>query len=149
MRTIWFEIREQGIKGEALLLKGLRGLPFGSYRADIFSENKRTNQQNRYLHAVFSLCVKGLRDGGYDEIRDLEDAKWFYKKMYLKYEKVNEQNSEIYEVIRKTSTLSKDDMGDLIDKVRDHQLEWFGNYIPTPEEWKENKQKWGLSALAV
>lgn len=150
MREFFITIsQEKQIKGEHLLLKALRSLKPGLYKAQLFSQNKRSSQQNRYEHAVFNLCVKGLRDGGYNEIYDLEDAKLFYKKLFLSYEVPNVMNGDMYEVIRKTSQLSKDETTEFIDRIREHQLEWFGNYIPDAEEYKMNSEKWSLSGLVV
>jgi hypothetical protein len=137
------------IKGEHLLLKALKSQKPGMYRAELYSLNKRSLNQNSYLHAVFTLCVKGLRDMGYNEIYDMEDAKTFYKNLYLAYQAPNVMTGEMYPVIRKTSQLSKDEMGVFIDRIRENQLEFGGNYIPTPEEWKQNNEKWSLAGLAV
>jgi hypothetical protein len=40
-------------------------------------------------------------------------------------------------------------MGVFIDRIRENQLEFGGNYIPTADEWKENNEKWSLAGLAV
>jgi hypothetical protein len=89
------------IKGEHLLLKALKSQKPGMYRAELYSLNKRSLNQNSYLHAVFTLCVKGLRDMGYNEIYDMEDAKTFYKNLYLAYQAPNVMTGEMYPVIRK------------------------------------------------
>lgn len=150
MKTFFIHItQDKEIKGEHLLLKALRSQKPGVYRAELYSMNKRSSQQNRYEHAVFSLCVKGLRDGGYNEIYDLEDAKLFYKQLFLTIERPNVMTGEIYKVLRKTSLLSKDETTEFIDRIREHQLEWFGNYIPTADEYKANQEKWSLAGLAV
>lgn len=150
MKEFFISVTEDHqVKSEQLLLKLLRMQKPGLYRAELYSLNKRSNLQNRYEHAVFNLCVKGLRDGGYDEIYDLEDAKLFYKELFLSFQRPNKQTGEMYKVIRKTSQLSKDETTEFIDRIRDHQLEWFGNYIPTADEYKSNHEKWSLSGLAV
>jgi hypothetical protein len=150
MKTFYITVTEEGqIRSEALLVKLLRMLKAGTYRAELYSMNKRSSSQNRYEHAVFSLCVKGLRDGGYDDIYDLEDAKLFYKRLFLTIERPNSQTGEMYQVVRKTSLLSKEETAEFIDRIREHQLEWFGNYIPTADEYKENSEKWSLAGLAV
>jgi hypothetical protein len=150
MRTIFFDITpEHQIKGEGLLLKAFRGLKSGRYRCEIYSTNKRSLNQNSYLHVVFTLAQKGLHDLGYDWIRNMEDAKDFYKRMFLTIERPNVQTGEIYKVVRRTRDLSKDEMGEFIDKVREHQLEWAGVNIPTPDEYKQNYKRFDLVALAV
>lgn len=150
MREFFISItQDKQVKGEHLLLKALRSMKAGMYRAELYSMNKRSNLQNRYEHAVFSLCVKGLRDGGYNEVYDMEDAKLFYKRLFLSYETANVMTGEFYPVIRKTSQLSKDETTEFIDRIREHQLEWFGNYIPSADEYKQSSEKWNLSGLAV
>lgn len=137
------------IKGEPLLLKALRQQKPGLYRAELYSLNKRSINQNSYLHVVFTLSVKGLRDMGYNEIHDMEDAKDFYKRLYLTIERPNVLTGEVYPVKRKTSLLSKDEATEFIERIREHQLEWGGNYIPTANEYKQNSEKWGLVGLAL
>jgi hypothetical protein len=114
---------EHQIKGENLFLKALRSIKPGLYRAELYSMSKRTLNQNSYLHVVFTLCVKGLRDMGYNEIYDMEDAKRFYKELYLSYDAPNVMTGEVYRVVRKTSSLSKDEMSVFIDRIRENQLE--------------------------
>ncbi len=38
-------------------------------------------------------------------------------------------------------------MGFFIDRVRDYALEYTGVYIPTPDEWKQNVQKYDLVSM--
>jgi hypothetical protein len=138
------------IKGEGLLLKAYRNLKPGTYKNQLTSLNRRSLNQNAYIHVVFTLCQKGLLDGGYSEIRTMQDAKDFYKKLFLKpIECVNEQTGEVYEVDQRTSTLTKEEMAVFIQQVLDHQLEWFGNYIPDSNEWKNNINKYDLVGLSV
>lgn len=150
MKTFFVDITEDHtIKGEHLLLKAFRNLKKGRYRCDLFATNKRSLNQNAYEHVVFTLTQKGLRDGGYENIRTMEDAKDFYKQLFLTVEAINEQTGELYKVVRRTRDLSVDETSEFIDRIREHQLEWFGNYIPTPEEWKQNIPKYNLVALAI
>lgn len=148
MKEFTIEVRDGVVKGECLMMKLLRSLN-GRFRCELYSLNKRSSQQNKYLHVVFTLCVRGLRDGGYSEIYDMEDAKLFYKRLYLKVTKVNEQTGELYPVLRKTSQLSKDELSIFIDRIRDNQLQFFGNYIPSSEEYNQHYSKWDLAGLAA
>jgi hypothetical protein len=150
MREFFVNVtQDHQIKGENLLLKALKAIKPGLYRAELYGMNKRTLNQNSYLHVVFTLCVKGLRDMGYNEIHDKDDAKDFYKRLFLTIERPNVMTGEVYPVKRKTSQLSKDEATEFIERIREHQLEWGGNYIPTADEWKQNNEKWGLVGLAV
>jgi hypothetical protein len=137
------------IKGEGLLLKAYKNLKPGTYRNQLTSLNRRSLSQNAYLHVVFTLCQRGLIDGGYSNIKSMEDAKDFYKELFLTVEHINEQTGEVYKVVRRTSDLSKEEMAEFIQRVIDHQLEWFGNYIPDSNEWKNNINKYDLVGLSV
>lgn len=149
MKQFFIEITpDHQIKGESLLLKAFRRLRPSRYRCELYNTNKRSLNQNAYQHVVFTLAQKGLYDLGFDWITDMEDAKWFYKQMFLTVERVNEKTGEVFKVVRKTRDLSKDETGVFIDQIRDHQLEWCGVYIPTPDEWKANANKYDLVQLA-
>jgi hypothetical protein len=150
MKTFFVEITaDHQIKGEHLLLKAFRSLKPGRYRNDLFSTNKRSINQNSYVHVVFTLAQKGLYELGYDWILTMDHTKKFYKEMFLTVDKVNQKTGEVKPFVRGTSELSKEEMGEFIDKVRDHQLEWAGVYIPPPSEWQNNHSKWDLVGLAV
>jgi hypothetical protein len=149
MKTFFVEITEDHqIKGQELLLKAFRSLKPGRYRNETYNTNKRSLNQNSYVHVVFTLAQKGLYELGYDWIKDMEDAKSFYKEMFLTIERVNEKTGEVFKVVRKTRDLSKEEMSVFVDQVRDHQLEWCGVYIPAPDEHKANYSKWDLVGLA-
>ncbi len=140
--------QDHTIKGEALFLKALRGVKPGRYRHELYCLNKRSNLQNAYEHVVFTLAVKGLRDMGYGEIRTKEDSKKFYKDLFLTIERPNTQTGELYKVHRHTSELSKDETSNFIEQIREHQLEWAGVNIPTPDEYKATQNRYDLVALA-
>lgn len=148
MREFIVEIKDHNIKGEQLLIKAFKNLPDGRYRNELYSLNKRSLNQNAYQHVVFTLAQKGLYDQGYGEVKTMEDAKWFYKKLFLKKQAVNEQTGELYEVIRRTRDLSKDEMANFIQSVIDHQLEWCGVVIPSADEYKQQHSKWDLVGLS-
>lgn len=141
--------QDHQIKGEHLLLKAYRNLKPGRYRNELYCLNKRSLNQNAYEHVVFTLSQKGLYDQGYSEIRTMDDAKLFYKKMFLTYNAYNELTGEEYPVTRSTSELSKDETSVFIDQIREHQLEWCGVHIPTPDEWKQNVNRYDLVGLSI
>jgi hypothetical protein len=149
VKTVWFELHEHQIKGEKLFLQMLRAGKNGMYRIELFSETKRTNQQNKYMHVVFTLLQKGFRDAGYEDITSAEKAKAKVKEIFLTYETVNTRTGEVYKTTRSTSELSKDEGIEFINQVLQFAAEELGLYIPTTEEYKANPSKWGLSALAV
>jgi hypothetical protein len=149
MKSIWYEIRDHQIVGEKLFLTSIKGQNDGLYRADIYSETKRTNQQNKYMHVVFTLLQKGLHDAGYEDITSMEKAKDFVKELFLSYEAPNKKTGLMYPVKRGTSELSKDEGIQFIEQVLQFASEELGMYIPDSEEYKANPHKWNLSALSV
>lgn len=150
MKSFYLTISpDNQIKGEKLLLQALRSNRPGFYRLDQYSLNKRSNQQNRYVHVCFTLAQKGLYDAGYDKVTTSQAAKDWYKNHFLKIEAVNEKTAEQYDYIRHTSELSKEEMGEFIDRVRDYALEFTGVYIPTPDEYLQNIERYDLVALAT
>jgi hypothetical protein len=149
MKTIWIEIRDHQIKGERLLLQGLRNQSDGIYRTELYNETKRTNQQNKYFHVLFTLLQKALYDAGYEDITTMEKAKDEIKRIFLTYEAVNKMTGEKYPVTRGTSELSKDEGIEFIERVLKFAAEELGFYIPTTEEFQANPEKWSLAALAV
>lgn len=148
MKSIWLEIRDHKIKGERLFIQAICGQNNGMYRLDMYSETKRTNQQNKYMHVLFTLLQRALYDMGYDNITTKEKAKTFIKELFLTYEAENSMTKEKYKVTRGTSELSKDEGIEFIDKVIKFASEELGFYIPTAEEFSANPVKWSLSALA-
>lgn len=149
MKTIWVEIRDHQIKGEALLLRALRGQNNGIYRHEIYAETKRTNQQNKYFHVLFTLLQKGYYDAGWEEITTMQKAKDRVKKDFLTYEAPNTKSGEVYQVQKDTSELSKDEGIEFIDRLIRFAGEELGMYIPTSEEYFKNPEKWSLAALGV
>jgi len=150
MKTFFVNISvEHEIKGEHLLVKAFKNLKPGRYRCELYSTNKRSLNQNAYEHIVFTLAQKGLYEQGYGEIKTMEDAKWFYKKMFLTVKAYNEQTGEEYDYVRRTRDLSVDETSVFIEQVRDHVLEWCGIDIPTADQWKEQHGKYDLVGLTV
>lgn len=149
MKSFYLTITpDHQIKGEKLFLQAVRSNKPGYYRYDQYSLNKRSNQQNRYVHVCFTLAQKGLYDSGYEKITTPESAKAWYKNHFLKIDAVNEKTGEVYEYVRHTSELSKDEMTEFIDRMRDYSLEFTGVYIPTPEEYLQNIERYDLVSLA-
>lgn len=136
------------IKGEGLLIRAFKNLKPGRYRCELYSTTKRSLSQNAYEHVCFTLAQKGLYDMGYSEIRTMEDAKDFYKKLFLTVKAVNEQTGEQYEYVRRTRDLDKEENTVFIEQIREHCLEWTGIYIPTPDEYRQQFSKYDLVQLA-
>jgi hypothetical protein len=102
----------------------------------VFSEiRKRSNQQNAYLHGILiPEFRRALYQAGWDEISDDVRAKNLMKLMFLKSTIPNSQTGEAIEFIRDTSDLTKEEMGDLYDRVIRFCAEKLSYIIPYPNE---------------
>lgn len=89
----------------------------------------RNLRQNSYLHVCLGMfCV----ETGYT----IEEAKELFSRQLpeiMRYEKRGENFR------RSTTTLDKAEMGKLIDLIREMSLDQLGLYIPTSEEYIQNR----------
>lgn len=88
---------------------------------------KRTNDQNSYLHSLFSNIAK-------DVWEEPDYIKRYFKDRYLKWVSKNKW----IEYIRETSKLTTIEFNEFVEKVLNNIAE-FGFTYPTPEEWKNWK----------
>lgn len=92
---------------------------------------KRSLSQNAYLHGVvIPLVFEGLREAGFDEVKDNEDAKTVIKNLFLK-EKIS-NGIETFEIIKDTHKLSTKEMVKFIEEVCKWAAEYLSINIPAP-----------------
>lgn len=134
MKTdLFVHIDEQGIINKKAVKNAFDNLNPGKYLVTIENKNKRTSQQNRYLHGVLLPIVKdALRDAGWNNIRTLEDAKDFIKVKFLIKEFINEETGEIIQLFSRTSELNKEQFSNLVDDVSVWLWEYFNISLPLP-----------------
>jgi thioredoxin-related protein len=108
-------------------------LPNGRYFTKFDRKDKRTNQQNRYMHLMFSMIQKGFYDIGYREVKTTEDAKEIMKRMFLSYTIENGLGGKI-QMVRRTRDLTKEQMGEFIDECIQFSAENLSIVIPHPNE---------------
>ena len=95
-------------------------------KAEIIKINKkRTNSQNRYVHALFTIFGGAF---GYNP----DEAKTIVKRD-LKY--TYEKQGEVFLV--QTRSMDTKELTDFIEKFRNYSAH-NGCYLPTPEEFSEN-----------
>lgn len=94
-------------------------------------KNRRTNQQNRYMHLMFSLIQQGFYDIGYREIKTTDDAKYVMKEMFLAYYVENGTGGRV-KMVRRTRDLNKEQMAVFIDECIQFAAENLGVVIPPP-----------------
>lgn len=121
------------ITNEKVLNKTLESLNDGKYLVTFKSIKKRTLPQNAYLHGcVIPYVFKGLRDAGYDDVRDNEDAKRIIKTLFLKRKITNNKTDEVIEVVKDTHELTTLEMMAFIDEVIKWAAEYLSIVIPPP-----------------
>ena len=95
----------------------------GAYILTIEKHNKRSNQQNRWLHGVLPDILNALREAGYSEVRTPADAKSIVKSLFFK--KVYSNGLEDIEVIEGTSEQDKTDFAVKADEI----IRWASEYL--------------------
>lgn len=91
----------------------------------------RSLEQNAYYwSAVVPLMRQGFEDLG--NTFTLESAHEFIKSEFNFKEIINEKTGEIKRVPQSTTTLSKSEFCELIDRLNVFCGEWFGFNIPAP-----------------
>lgn len=94
---------------------------------------QRTSAQNRYFHgAVLPLVLEGLRNAGFNEVHDTEDAKTVIKNLFLKKKITN--GVETFEIVQDTHKLTTKEMADFIDEVILWAAQCLGIEIPAPNQ---------------
>jgi hypothetical protein len=106
----------------------------GTYIVKLERKNKRSVEQNRYIHGVlFPELAKAFTEAGWEGF-DAEFAKEVAKAQFLKRNKVNEKTGEVQEYVAHTSKLSKMEMMEFIENVIRFAAVNLNYEIPFPNE---------------
>lgn len=112
-------------------LKRAFKVPDGIYNLELKSRNRRSLNQNAYFHGpVLELVLQGLRDAGYDEVKTKQDAKLVLKTLFLKKSITN--GIEEINIIRETSSLTKEEFGEFIQQIQKWASEYLNVIIEDP-----------------
>src|ERR1043165_9083989 len=85
---------------------------------------QRSLAQNAYLHSVvIPMVFDGLRNQGFNEVKDYEDAKTVIKNLFLKKKITN--GIETFEIVQDTHKLTTKEMADFVDEV----IQWAAMYL--------------------
>lgn len=104
---------------------------------------RRSKDQNAYYWAVIVPTVKkALRDAGFDEVQDDEDAHEVMIGLFLKKYAVNKATGETLDINRRTSKLTVSEFNEYLDKISRWSAEYLGTVIPSPYEIMNNYQEW-------
>jgi hypothetical protein len=123
-------IRDGEITNKQAVRKLFEKLQDGRYKLEISDANKRTLQQNAWFHAVLPDILQGLRDVGYNTLRNTDDAKDVVKAIFFK-KKVTNGIEEI-EIIQGTSDTEKIDFVEKADQIITWAKEYLGIDVAPP-----------------
>lgn len=123
------------ITNKKAIAKAFNELKDGRYLITIEGHKNRSTQQNKYYHGcVLPLVKDGLRDIGYAEIKENEDAHEVLKYLFLKRSIPNEGTGEAIELLGSTTNLSTVEFNLFIDQIIQWAAEYLGIQIPLPNE---------------
>lgn len=94
---------------------------------------KRTNQQNRYIHRLFTIFTQSLNELG--NSFSMSDVKSLCAAKFLIIDVVNQDSGEIIgQRIKGTSELNTVEFGEYLDQVIGWAADTFGIILPYPAE---------------
>lgn len=122
----------QWVKERIMLLQD------GDYTVEIKKYKKpRSIYQNRYYWGcIVQLVYEGLRDAGYDEIRNPEDAHSMLKEMFFKKIIFSEKKGELA-MVQSSAQFSTSEFEDKMQSIRQWAQEFLNINIPLPNEQTE------------
>lgn len=135
MSEFVIHVSEGKVLNKKVFAQEIIKLRAGKYLVKIASIKKRSLPQNAYLHGVIiPLVFEGLRNIGWDEIRDNEDAKNVIKELFLKRKIENKNTGETITIVRKTSELTTVETAEFIEDIIKWAAEYLSIQIPYPNE---------------
>lgn len=111
------------IENPFAVTKQIADLPDGRYLLKIEPKNKRSLNQNAWLHAILPDMVKPLQDLGWYEIRTAGDVKKFIKSLFFRKTMTN--GTQTQEIIEDTSDTSKEDFTERAEAI----IVWASDYL--------------------
>lgn len=123
-------IENDSIKNKSTVKKYFDQLNDGRYKVTIQKSNKRSLNQNSWLHAVLPDILQGLREVGFNEVRTTEDVKSILKEMFFKKPVTN--GVETFFVTEGTSETSKEVFIDRANQIITWAKEYLGIDVAPP-----------------
>lgn len=122
---------EGDITNLQVLADNLKELEAGRYLVRIEKANKRSHNQNAYYWGVVcQLVYEGLKDLGFDNIRNKDDAHEVMKNLFLK---TKEQIGEVtIETVRSTKDLTRTEFMDYLQHIEMWASDYLSISIPPP-----------------
>ena len=116
------------------LAKDFEGLKNGSYFLQVSPANKRSDNQNRYLHSLFTIFSTELINLTGDKMYTREVVKEICKAKFLKQDVPTPDGEILATIVRHTSELSKVEMVEFVENIIQWGAEQFGFQLPYPSE---------------
>lgn len=129
-------IKDKYPLNKQVLDKIIELLPDGKYLIEPKAINNRSLNQNDYFHSiVLDLVLAGLRDLGFNEVKDKDDAKTVVKGLFLS-EKIERGGVKIT-TVKKTSKLTKEEFSEFIFNIQIWASDYLNISIPDPNQQME------------
>jgi hypothetical protein len=130
VKEAFFYINDGGeISNPKVVRKAFKLNP-GRYKLTIEDASKRTLPQNAWFHAVLPYIFRGLRDAGFNEVKDVRDAKAVVKALFFKRTVTN--GIDTIEIIEGTSKQSKINFAEKATEIIDWAAQYLGIDIAPP-----------------
>lgn len=93
---------------------------------------KRSSQQNRYIHRLFTIFTNALNELGNEFT--MSDIKGICAMKFLLIEEIDYSTGEIMQRLRGTSELSTTELNEFFEKIIAWAADMFGIILPYPNE---------------
>lgn len=135
MIDVELNIRNRKIVNMPEFKAAFRYLKDGKHLVTIKDVRKRSLPQNAYYWGVVApMVLRGLRDAGFDEVENNEDAHEVIKNLFLKKIVVSKQTGDMIEIVGSSAKLSIPEFDEFIDRICKWASEYLGVVIPSPNQ---------------
>lgn len=113
----------------------IAALPDGRYTVEIrkYRKNKSQEQLGYYFACVLPIFLSAAVDQGW-ELTTVDECDAWLKSMFAERDLINRHTAEIVKVPALKRNMSTVEFSTYVDQVRNYCSEYFGVYIPSPEE---------------
>lgn len=132
MSSAIIHIKEGKIQNPKAIRNLFDDITDGRYKIEVTKSNKRSLQQNAWIHAILPEILQGLRDAGYNEIRTTHEAKDVLKSLFFKKTVTN--GIDEIPVIEGTSETSKENFIERADEIIRWAQEYLGINVAPPNK---------------
>lgn len=136
MSEFYIDIQHGAIVQKRVMRKYFGELKDGSYKITIKQGKRRSNRANRYYWGVvINLVLEGLKDAGFDTIRNADDAHEVCKSLFLK--ETEEHKGIKIEKVRSSRKLTSKEFEEYITHITIWAFDYLNVIIPAPGEQKD------------